>query len=455
MKEAILFKRCLGLNDIHSFATQQNNPKPDDPNAGNTELIDCLNLTTTRDGALESLPALVTAFTHSAPITNISADKRFMFQDSIDTLEWTGTDIYNRFPICDGPIAHTPVDVRVCTPSAVYKSRNNVLTMEQALVGTNPNPITSIPFYQMPLYDQAFVYNAKCYVVNAADKRFLQYSEDYHYDLWALGDRFFSFKDEILQSGAVFSEKPNQTGAICLVHAYGVSILDGSNPTDFTTKYYDCTVIDGSLFSGFISKLYGYGHVFLCDDGVYMIDADGTMVDLTIGLTSYLKSLNTVIHSATVHDGKYIACGDLCSIEYDFYTKTILKHSCMGVSTTVWRDQPWFASGEFVKTYGIDDSLLLDASMQLPYSNLGNDGAKSIYDMYFTGTINGTLSIAAYCNEEKTWEKTIDGIGTVSNYRIKTPSCVLGNHVSFKLSSTNKFRLEKLTASYNPSQRSR
>lgn len=446
-----LFKRCLGLNDARAFGTQKMITNPRDPEVGSVELTDCLNLTTTDDGAVEKIAPFVTAITHSAPITAISAGKRFLFTDGVDTREWTtGTTVVNRFPATTGPMVHTVLDCRVSTASKVYKSVHPAVAMAEAVVGTNPNPATSKAFAGQPAFDHAFTYNAKLYSVNHADPRFLQCCEDYHYDLWNLADGFVGHLMPVLQAGAI-------PGVMLTLHDSGVTVYPGSGPADFAKRFYPCDAIDGTLFSGFISKVYGYGHIFLCSDGVYAVLADGELKNLTVSTAGSIGTLNSSYSCATVQDGKYLVFGNALCIEYDFQTKAVMKRSSGVTSATGWNGINYYAVGSTVATMGTAiDTGSIAASLTLPFSDWGSAGAKSISDFYFTGTIGGDVLLTATDNVGKSWEVNVSGIGEVSNYRIKTPKGMLGNHISLKIDCTSgAFRMEELAVVVAASKRSR
>lgn len=448
-----LFKRCLGFNDARAFGTFKMITDANDPNAGNVEFIDCLNLTTTPDGCVEKIAPLVTAVTHSAPITGISAGKRFVYQDGTDVKEWDGTNTYLIGSVKYGPTVHTPIDVRLTHASTVYKSPSVGTTLSAATLGdTSDIPATSKPFYGMPSFQQAFVFNGLLYCVNASDPRFLQYSEQYHYDVYALGDNHIGHLLPIRQGGAV-------PGALIVTHDTGVTVYAGMGPHDFVKKFYTCGVLNNTLWSGFVSKVYGNAHVWMCDDGIYMTDQNGAIVNLTVDQTDYLDRLNNVYYGAIVNqNGKYLAFGDLCCVEYDFKTKTILKRSPFGItSACVWNNVPYFASGALITTYGtsIDTSNNFGCSLTLPYSDWSNPGKKSIESLYFTGTINGDWIITATDEFGEYWElDRSDELLNVSNYRIKTPKRILGNHISLKIECTSgSFRMEKLAATLSVSNR--
>lgn len=449
-----LFKKCLGLNDSRAFGTQKMITDPRDPRIGEVELIDCSNLTITSDGSLEKIAPLVPVLTHGSAITNISAGSRFFFQDGIDVNEWTGgTTVVNRFPILEGQVAHTPIDSRVSTTTKVYRSKNAAPTMEEAIVGVNPNPTTSKSFYQMPAFDHAFVYGVKLYIVNHADPRFLQYSEDYGYDLYAVGDNHIGSTQPILEAGAI-------TGSMITTHAEGVSLYAGTGPHDFAKRYYPCGVLDNTLYSGFVSKAMSNVHVWLCDDGVYMVDPSGAIVNLTVNQIENLSSLNTLYYCSTVQDGKYLAFGDRCTVEYDFLMKTFLKRDSFGItSAAVWKKKNYFSSGSVISTYGdnIDTTGNFGCSLTLPFSDMSSPGKKSFEVLYFSGSIDGDVVITATDQLGVSWEKEVSGeLINVSNYRIKTPRGLLGNHISIKIESTSgAFRLEELTATFSSSKRSK
>jgi hypothetical protein len=141
VREAMIFRKCLGLNDIVSLGSQKH-----DNSSGETELIDCLNVTTTRDGCIEKTPAYTTVITHSAPVVSLSADSRFMFQDAIDTNEWNGTSITQPFALVTGEICHTALDVRVNNGTTIYKSLNGSVSSSATVLGNlSAIPATSKP----------------------------------------------------------------------------------------------------------------------------------------------------------------------------------------------------------------------------------------------------------------------------------------------------------------------
>lgn len=456
MKEAMIFTKCLGINDIKALHTQKCDPK-----TGETEVIDCINLTTTPDGALEKVQGVSTVFTHTAPIIQLTSGERFIFQDAIDTNEWNGVHVSTPFPLVSGPICHTPIDVRVNNGVKVYKSKNSASTVSaEAVLGTNPDPTTSMVYSAMPVFEQAFVYNAKLYCVNTADQRFLQYSKDYHYDLWPVQDAFFGHVDPIINAGGIYSEKAGDSGCILCMHDEGMTLYDGSGPSDFTTKFYALHPYKETMYSGFISKQYGYGHVFLCADGIFFIDPSGNVTNLTLNTFQHIDSLNTRYYCSIVEDGKFLAFGNNVTIEYDFRTKCAMKRQPRDIiGATTWNNTNYFAANNTIlTTTGAMDDTTLTASVTFPYSTLGEPGAKSVSDLYFTGVISDTVEITATDEYGNCWTVDVDGSeDPFYNRRIKTPRKVLGNHLSFSVNAYNggTLRIETLRAVFTSSQRSR
>jgi hypothetical protein len=449
MSKAILFSRCLGFNDARAFATFKMVTDPRSPEAGYTELVDCQNLTTTPDGCLEKRPDVVTELATGAAVTRLSGGKRFLFQDATTTKEWRGGTTVNSLTANTGPMAQTAIDARISAAS-VYKSTAAGAAAAVAAVGTYAGPPVSKPFYAMPTYEHAFIYNAKLYAINGT---FLQYSEDYAYDLWALGDNFIPSQFAILQGGAV-------PGALITTHAEGVTVYSGTNPADFVKKFYPCEVLPGTLFSGFVSKVYSNTHVWLCADGVYVTDPNGAVINLTVDQTDYLDTLNTTYSAVTVQNGKYYAFGDAVTLEYDFKTKTLLKHSGLTVADScIYDNKSYLAIGSNIVSIGtaMSESSAYTCSLTLPYSDLSTTGKKSISSLYFTGTIVGDWEITATDQEGNSWTlERSDDLEQVTDYRIKTPLKKLGNHISLSITcTTGKFRLERLTAELSTSKRTR
>ena len=448
--DAILFRKCLGLNDTRAVSSQRMITEPRDPEAGNVEFIDCLNVTTTPDGCVEKIPPLVTALTHTAPIINISAGKRLLFTDGVDTSEWSGTAVTKRFPLVSGPMVHTPIDCRVSTATQVFKSPHAAPTMAEAVVGTNPGPVTSTSFSKMPAFDSAFVYNSRLCSVNHADPRFLQYSRPFAYDLWNLGDDFVPHMLLVLQAVQI-------PGCVVALHAGGVSVYTGGDLSDVARKFYPCPAINGTLYSGFISEADGHAHVFLGSDGVYVVDASGKLSNITPTFRK-VSGLNTSYTCATAVGGKYLAFGSSICVEYDFETKTVLKRSSQAVKgAAVWNGTNYFATGSTVSSYGSTiDTSSITTSITLPFSDLGAVGTKSLSCFYFTGEIGECATFTVTDSKGDSWSVQEDGIGAVTEYRIKAPRGDLGNRVSVKVESTSgTFRMEELRAVFMSGKRTR
>lgn len=442
-----LFNKCLGLNDARAFGTQIMKTNPRDPEAGQAELIACNNLTFTDDGCLETVPDLVTVITHSAPVTGLSAEERFFYADATDTNEWVAkTSFVKRFPLLTGAICHTPIDVRLSTGAAVYKSLAGT-AMTVATVGTDNRPDKTKPVYAMPAYNQAFAYNGFLYGINSDDPRFLQHSSAYGFDLWQLGDDFIPHATAVMQAGAI-------PGVMVTTHANGVTVYDGMNKSNFVKRFYPCLPINKTLFSGLVSKAIGYLHVMLCADGVYAVLPDASFVRLTENIDN-AAAFNTAYVGATAVDRKYLAVGDTSIVEFDFKNKGLLKRSSNGASGVCrYEGAVYLAHDEFISK--LDSAIgTSTASLTLPYSDFSAPGKKSLEALYFTGTIEGCLLITATDQTGLSWEIEVDDeLTNVSNYRIKTPKGMLGNHISFKFETTGgQFRLEELTAMFAASKR--
>jgi hypothetical protein len=174
----------------------------------------------------------------------------------------------------------------------------------------------------------------------------------------------------------------------------------------------------------------------------------------------HLNALNTSYSCSTVLAGKYLAFGNSLAIEYDFKTKATLKRSTFGITgACVWNGVNYFASGNNIVTAGteIDATSNFGCSMTLPLSDMGAPGTKSFEALYFTGTMNGDMTITATDQTGRSWERSVSGeLVGVTNYRIKTPKGKLGNHVSIAIECTvGAFRLEELRATFAASKRSR
>lgn len=437
--ESLLFKRCLGLNDSKS-----NLAPGADPKTGETQIIGCSNVTVTYDGFIEKAPALSTVYTHSEPLTRVSAGSRLFFGDATNIYEYVGgaTPVATRFPVLDGAMIHTPIDVRVSGSAKVYKSVNPTGAMTEAIVGSNPDPDDSVAYAKQPLFDGGFVLGARLFGHNG---KCLQYSKGYHYDLWDMGNGFVGHQFEILNSGAI-------PGCICVAHAEGLSVYVGGDPKDLQTikRFYPCGYIGKTLYSGFISKALGYGHVFTCSDGIYMVGQDGAISRLTGDNLEYADTLNTSYTGAVVAMGKYLAFGNASTVEYDFRVKAVMLRSGGIAGACMWNSEaPYLASGSTLATIGSSQNTAVASSVTLPYAYLGSDGRKSFSDLYFTGRLDGDMEIICRDQsdpeEPERWTLEVSDLGICQNKRIKLPRGMVGSKVSFQFNALagSTFRMEE------------
>lgn len=440
--EAILFKNCTGLND----SAQMSDAKYDIE--GNTDLIGCMNMTVTDKGKLVKVPALVSKLVMPSAIDNISAGTRMFVQSGTGIGEYNGIATVTPLtvsPVCvpgtKAKFIHTPIDARIGVTAGQYKVAKASSSAVELSLGTHAGPVTSKVFSKMPTFNSGFVFNSKLY---SAFGNFLQYSEDYYYDVWNLGDSFIGSKNEVLQSGQV-------PGCVITVHEDGVTGYFGTGPHDFVKKFFPCSVINGTLFSGFISKVYDSAHVFLCTDGVYVLTADGKLSNLTVTNTHKLNILNTTYNTVIIQDGKYLAYGNTVCVEFDFQLKVLLIRGTLGITAScLWNNKAYYSSGVMLAELGTGDATgAVDCSVKLPYNDLGTDEAKQLRFVYFTGYIGGTAEIVVRNQFGQSVTKDISNLGYVQNYKITGLRECKGNKLSLEvLSHTGIFKIEEIRATF-------
>lgn len=445
--EAILFRQCLGLTDSTAIASQIADPK-----TGKTQLTSCRNMTITDDGCIQTAPPTVPMYSHARPITRLSAGDRLFFSDDYDTLELDGSTAHNTFPLLSGPLMHTPIDVRLSTDTAVYKSAGRLQAALLATVGVNPNELDDAPHEAQPPFSGGFVFGSRAY---GWQGKFLQYSAPigYAYDLWDLGEGFIPHQFDILQAGSI-------PGCILCAHAEGVTVYIGGDPFDpnMVKRFYQCAYIDGTLYSGMISKAMGHGHVFMCADGVYMVGSDGAISRLTGDALEYAADLNSSYSGATVHQGKYLAFGDRSCVEYDFRTKAVMLRDS-GVSACCrYGGQLILAKGSDLVNLNSSAMATLPCSFTLPYSSIGAAGKKSFDSLYVTGEINGDMEITLLDQgdpeDPERWTVELSDCGIVQNYRVKLPKGTVGSKTAFRFSTdSGSIRIEEIRATFGASQR--
>ena len=440
--EAILFRKCLGYTDSDALSTVQSNPE-----TGETQLTGCSNMTVTDDGAIQTIPATQAVLTHTSPVTSLSAGSRLFFADGIDTYEVVSGSSVKRFPLAVGPMIHTPIDARLSTGTKVYKSANPSGAMTEAVVGANPGPETSVAYAGMPVFGGGFVLGGRLY---AHQGKFLHYSEPYRYDLWNQGDGYVPHAENILQSGAV-------PGCSVSAHAGGVSVTVGGDPLAAAVpvpRRYPCAYLPGTLYSGFLSRSAGYGHVFMCDDGVYMVAVDGAFARISDDALDDAGSLNNVYHGAIVADGKYLAYGDNVAVEFDLSLKAVMLRSSGVTAACVIGDTPHLAVGNSIETPTDTFSASGDCSFTLPCSALGAGGRKTFEALYLTGEFVGELEITLLDHvidgEPERWTIGQTDLGVVHNHRVKLPRATVGSRTSMRFSiSGGGMRVEEVRAMFS------
>ena len=440
--EAILFSSCTGLNDSEEASDAKYTPD------GVTDVIGCINVTTTAKGKLVKVPALVPVLTHTSNIDELSAGSRMFVQ--------SGTGI----GLCDGSVItplsvppvvvpgakavfiHTPVDTRIRVNSTDrYKVPSAGTAAAVLAVGVNPVPVTSAVLEKMPDFTGGFVLGAKLYT---AKDKFLQYSEDYSYDLFNIGNNFIGNKNAVLQCGQV-------PGCIATLHADGVTAYLGTGPHDFEKKFFPCAVIPGTLYSGFISKVYESAHTFLCSDGLYVLRADGSFVNLTVANTQYLGNLNSVYNTVTVIGGKYLAFGNSLCVEYDFTVKALLLRGTAGVTASCqFEEKTYTAAGNVLSTYSTAQSTeKLTCKVTLPYSNFGTPEYKQIRFLYFTGKVTGSAKVTVRNRFGDSAVTDVSNIGLTQKRKITGLRTCKGPELSVEIEvRSGLFSLEELTCAF-------
>jgi hypothetical protein len=462
--EAVLFSKCKGLNDNFQTTAAYYDEK------GLTEVIGCRNLTVTHEGKLIKVPALETVITHDDSIDVLTAGSSSrLFMQSGSTLHVvTGTDIpishvvgspgftsitglQNFTAGVKAKYIHTPIDTRVSyatagnDPTAIKQYKVPVATVvgTELALGTYAGPPTTKAFAKMPLFSGGFVHNSKLY---ASYGSFLQYSEDYYYDVWNIGDGFIGSATPVLQSGAI-------PGCVLTMHSNGVTAYFGTGPHDFVKKFYPCKPLEGTLYSGFVSKVYDYVHCFLCYNGFYTLEANGKLTNQTLGSTDYVFKINNSYNSCGIHDGKYLAFGSTSCVEFDFLNKALLLRDNFGITTCAfWDNELYLGAGVALKHFApdeVEDSTKVISSVRLPFNTWGVDNNKQTRFLYFTGNITGTVDFILRNQNGDSVTKTISNVGYVQNYKVTSLRTVRGNKLSVEIvSKSGKFKLEELRASF-------
>lgn len=451
-ERAVLFSGCLGLNNN----TQRTAAKYNED--GLTEVIGCKNLTVTPDGKLIKIPGFASVLTAAATIDNLAAGKRMFVQAGTSMKEFNGATLsaLTVSPVftagVKGRFIFTPVDTRISVGSPVatqYKiPHENNTAVVCALGNLATLPSRSLTFSKMPDFAEGFVYTSKLYTVNLADKRFLQYSEDYFYDVFNLADNFIGHKQvgAVLQAGAI-------PGCIAAVHETGVSCYFGSGQNDFIKKFFPLKTVPGTMVSGFFAALNTYAHLLLCEDGVYTITADGKASNLTENRLTGLDKINTSYSAVLYADGKYLAFGNSKLIEFDLLQKTLMLHDNFSISSgCVWKNQAYFAVGDTLLKQN-DEATKNTAAVQtqviLPYNDFGTSRTKQIRFLYFTGEITGVAKFTVRSQSGSVASKIVSNIGYVEKYKIDGFRPCKGEKLSVEITTEKGFfKLEELRASF-------
>lgn len=433
-----VFTKCTGLNDSTQITSVAYTPD------GVTDITSCVDMTVTPEGKLVKAPALVNVFTHDTAITDIVAGNRMLIQDSVLLNSFNGTTVT---PLTNSPTLQvgvkakyisTPLDIRFSVGGEQYKVLNSANVVSTLALGTYVGPDISKVFSKMPVFTSGFMLGAKLYSTYG---KFLQWSEDYSYDLYNIADNFIGHTSDILQSGAI-------PGCVVTLHATGVTVYSGNGPHDFIKTWYPCSVINGTLFSGFISKVYEYAHVFMCNDGVYIITSDGKLANLTVKNTDSLNTLNTSYNTVRIVDGKYLAYGNTVCVEYDFQVKGVFLRSTRSIiASCAFNNKNYFAAGLTLNTLSdSENTAATTCGVTFPYNDFGTDQTKNIRFVYFTGKITGTASVTVRNQFGQSVTKDISNIGYVQKYKITGLRPCKGNKLSLEFSSSSgAFKIEEIS----------
>jgi hypothetical protein len=188
----------------------------------------------------------------------------------------------------------------------------------------------------------------------------------------------------------------------------------------------------------------------MCTDGVYILTADGKLANLTVANTDHLNILNTSYSAVTVTDGKYLAFGNLCCIEYDFQVKALLLRSTFGIkSTCLWNNKQYYGSGTKLLVHGTTQDTTMPVSVRLPFNDFGDQRNKQIRVLYFTGKITGSASIVVRNQYGNSITRDVSSLGYVQNYRLSGLRSCKGQKLSVEFIVKNgEFKLEELRATF-------
>jgi archaellin len=438
--EAILFSKSTGLNDSYETTGPQYTAD------GATDIIACKNLTTTPEGKLIKVPDYNTVVS-SGPVLAMTSGDRILCQKDGHLEEFNGNscNLLTTSPaFLDGVIAKlitTPVDIRINNGSELYKYVTGSTSYSVLVLGAYKGPYTSQSFSRMPSFDSGFVFNSKLFITK---DKFLSHSEDYYYDVWKNSSNYITSNSPILQSGQI-------PGCIITTHKNGVTGYFGTSINKFEKKFYPCEVLNGSLYSGLVSKIYDNAHVFMCTDGVYVLTADGKLINLTVTNTDHLDLLNTQYTTTVVIDGKYLAYGDLLCVEYDFVTKAISLRDTNTVNCSgIYKNIQYFGNSTGLVSFGTYPGIsTLTTTVQLPYSDMGNSNTKQLRYLYFTGKITGSATLTIRNQYGNVVTKDISNLGYVQNHKISGIRLIKGQKLSVEITTQDgEFKLEELRSAF-------
>lgn len=443
--EVILFSKCTGINDSTETTGPQHSVE------GVTDLRDSLNVTTTPEGKLIKVPALTAVATASVEnITDIVASNDFVYAHYNDGLfKLSGnvlTAVTNCPTLSDGvkvPYIKTPQDLRFSVGNSGYKIKTASSAVELLTIGDYTGPATSKQFSKMPVFTGGFVLGPKLYTKYG---KFLQFSEDYFYDLFNAADSHIGSNYTVLQCGQI-------PGCIITTHAEGVTGYFGTGPHNFRKEFFPCKYIQGTLYSGNINKLEAKAHVFMCADGFYALTADGKLTNMSVEKTDKLNLLNTEYKTVVCVDGKYLAYGNLLCVEFDMQTKGMYYRGTNGVVCgDSFNGVAYLGSGKSVNKFETTDNA--DTSqciVKLPYSDMGNTSDKQIRFLYFTGTLGTSTTFNVRNQFGVLASKVVTATGYVQNYKIEGLRLCKGPKLSVEIiSDIGYFKLEELRAVYYP-----
>lgn len=433
MKTVTVVTKVLGINDSGVGNAGVNSE------TGECEVSQCVNMIPNESGYLTMAPERKFFTNAPAAITTVFSGYGKTFVQCGTVLYRLDGDVFTAITAPDlvGAVTGvvTAIDARYTSNAVTYKVVHGSDVASACVAGAHANPDKVITYSAMPAFSKAFTHGGALFVVTG---EFVRSSEVNYYDCWDLTDTYIWAGSDITDAGSI-------PGCIVLLTARKAIVITGYNKRDFKYAEYAMLPVANTLWSGDSADA-GYLHMFIAEDGVYIVTPDGNLVN-TSKRKCNKNTFSGIFNGAAVTELGYFAYSDIGCVHQSMVSAGYFKTTCSGTL----HSNGLVADGDCLY---IIANTMHTGKFVLPPMSFGTEHKKRVRALYIAGVIIGTVTVLL-----ETDDGAISGVaeiftGLVQSARMQGFSTLLSTNVKITVSFEGEyFELHNLTAHITVSPR--